>query len=85
MRSLAEPPGLKYSTFASTVARDAVGDAVELDEGGVADEVGHALGVTHDVSCGVAAHQRRGRLSGVVEESAGALSDNNDRSTRRSV
>ena len=47
MRSFTDPPGLRYSTLASTVAGDALGDRVELDEGRVADEVGDVLCVLH--------------------------------------
>ena len=48
IRSFTEPPGLRYSTLASTVHGDApVGDGVELDQGGVPDQVGDVLGVLH--------------------------------------
>ncbi len=62
MRSLADPPGLKYSTLASTVAEMPVGDAVQSDEGGVADEIGDAVGVAHGgfLRC----RRRRARSSG---------------------
>ena len=39
IRSFTDPPGLRYSTLARTVGRDALGDLVQPHQRGVADEV----------------------------------------------
>jgi hypothetical protein len=51
---------------------DAVGDAGETDKGGVADEVGDALGVTHDGVLEVGA-PGAGAADGVVEKERGGV------------
>ena len=47
IRSLTDPPGLTYSTFASTSGATSRGQRPELDQRGVADQVDDGLGVAH--------------------------------------
>ena len=49
IRSFTEPPGLKYSTLASTVACKP-SSRFEFHQRGVADEIDHRLDVTHESS-----------------------------------
>ena len=39
IRSFTDPPGLKYSTFARTVAAEALRDVAQAHEGGVSDQI----------------------------------------------
>ena len=47
IRSFTDPPGLRYSTLASTSGRQAGGHRGQLDQRGVADQLDHRPGVLH--------------------------------------